>query len=222
MSAPGSGLSVPLSTEAFTALVRSKVFTSGSDKALVVELYDTTLKTALGEATKMRYVGMSWGDDDVKQLLDVMETVGCKQLLRLNLKGKNNRFTDAASEHLANFLNDEKNLPALRVLGAGCTAIDAKDDGILMQNENLKRACQKRNISLCRDASCTHLAASANAAAAAFSAKKASFVEFSGRARTSINEGRAVITERIKPLPTGVGGAFKWMSSRVGRERRGR
>ena len=108
MSAPGSGLSVPLSTEAFTALVRSKVFTSGSDKALVVELYDTTLKTALGEATKMRYVGMSWGDDDLKQLLDVMETVGCKQLLRLNLKGKNNRFTDAASEHLANLLNDEK------------------------------------------------------------------------------------------------------------------
>lgn len=59
--------------------MRSKVFTSGSDKALVVELYDTTLKTALGEATKMRYVGMSWGDDDLKQLLDSMTKKICRR-----------------------------------------------------------------------------------------------------------------------------------------------
>lgn len=150
-SAPDSEAVVqpPMTVEAFRALLSGKTFTNGADREFVTELYADTLKTAFGLAVKLRYVGNRWGDEDMEQLVKVLPL--CSQVVSINFKDKNNKYTAASAAMLAALINSGA-MPKLGVLGAGCTEKGSADLGPLLRDEYLQAACTARGIYLLRDA----------------------------------------------------------------------
>ena len=160
----------PLTPKDFKRLLKELVFTNGADKEVVNELYDKTIKTALGGQKVLRYAGLGWGDEEIEQLCKVLPL--CRSLESLNLKGTSNTYTPKAAKMLANLLGKRKylqcgpfcNLPRLMNLGVGCVA---NEKGLvrnptnenatgrvpepLLDDKSLIAVCEMREINLRRD-----------------------------------------------------------------------
>ena len=130
----------PLTPDAFKTLLRKKKFTNGkADMDRVADLYESTIKVALSQATQLRFSGVGWKDVELYDLIDVLPM--CTKLETLNI-GDNPDLTAAAGDRLAEALRDRGTAPALRELRAKYSG------GVTMQGQGgeLKRACEARRI----------------------------------------------------------------------------
>ena len=192
----------PLTPKDFKRLLKKLTFTNGADKEVVNELYTKTIETALGDQKVLRYAGLGWGDEEIKQLCKVLPL--CHSLESLNLKGTSNRYTSASAKMLANVLGKRKNLPNLMNLGVGCVANEKglvrnltseKATGRpepLLHNESLIAVCEMRGISLRRDVDEKHEAAG----------RRASLAPSANSRRSSMDESsvKLVNQESIKDM----------------------
>ena len=193
----------PLTPKDFKSLLKKLTFTNGADKEVVNALYDTTIKTALGGQKVLRYAGLGWRDEEIKQLCKVLPL--CRSLESLNLKGTSNRYTSASAKMLANLLGERKNLPELRWLGVGCVANEKglvrnltseKETGRvpepLLDDKSLIAVCEMRGIQLRRDVDEKHEAAG----------RRASLAPSANSRRSSMDESsvKLVNQESIKDM----------------------
>ena len=126
---------VPLTAASFETLLESKTFTNNADSTVVAKLYAKTMHEALGMTPLLRFPALKWGDDEMKQLVEVLPE--CTALRGLNLK--NNKFTLAGATMLARCLNDGA-MPKLLCIGGYNT--------MLLESPELKAACDARGIAL--------------------------------------------------------------------------
>jgi hypothetical protein len=139
----------PRDAAGFEQLLGALNFTNGSDKEMVLALYQATLHTALGQTRSLRYTGLRWGDTEMAGLVKVLPL--CSKLKYLNLKGSHNAYTDASADALADLLSYEGVLPQLHMIGAGCREKGAQEPDPLLENARLRGACESRGIELLRD-----------------------------------------------------------------------
>ena len=136
----------PRDAAGFEQLLGTLNFTNGSDKEMVLALYQATLHTALGQTRSLRYTGLRWGDTEMAGLVKVLPL--CSKLKYLNLKGSHNAYTDASADALADLLSHEGVLPQLHMIGAGCREKGAQEPDPLLENARLRGACESRGIEL--------------------------------------------------------------------------
>ena len=75
--------SVPLTPDAFAALLDTVQFTNGADKQVVFRLYRETSDAVLGCSGQLSYNGLGWGDAEFKSLCAVLQI--CHKVERLGL-----------------------------------------------------------------------------------------------------------------------------------------
>lgn len=110
----GMGSSVrlpPLAPDDFAALLDTRHFTSGADKAVVLELYCTTARAVMGGAAMLKFGGLQWGDADLVQLCAWLRH--SKHLREISLVG--NQIGDTGVVALADLVS-QGCLPNLRRL----------------------------------------------------------------------------------------------------------
>ena len=62
----------PLTAAAFASRLEELTFTNGADRAVVSALYATTLNDVLGGVTKLAYMSLGWGDEDIRTLIPLL------------------------------------------------------------------------------------------------------------------------------------------------------
>lgn len=72
-----SGRLPPLTVDSFRELLDGTVFTNGTDRHVVVDLYRQTCEAVLRGAPSLRYSSLDWGDDELRKV--------CSWLLECNL-----------------------------------------------------------------------------------------------------------------------------------------
>ena len=72
-----SGRLPPLTVDSFRELLDGTVFTNGTDRGVVVDLYRQTCEAVLRGAPSLRYSSLDWGDDELRKV--------CAWLLECNL-----------------------------------------------------------------------------------------------------------------------------------------
>ena len=140
----------PKAPEAFEEMLSHLTFTNNADQGKVLMLYKDTLDAALGQARSLRYVGLQWGDQQMRDLVKVLPL--CRNLVYLNLKGSHNKYTSEASALLGDVLSRDDVMPRLQMIGAGSRDKAAEEDqGPLLEDPALKAICGKRGVALLRD-----------------------------------------------------------------------
>ena len=104
----------PKTPEQFVAELSQKVFTNGKeDHPLVGRLYNETFFATFARAEKLVYRAVSWGDEEVRQLMLIAATRALTKLRALDLN--TNRISDAGAECIAQALA-AGHLPSLAML----------------------------------------------------------------------------------------------------------
>ena len=135
----------PLTPAACTALLQTMKFTNGADCELVANLYRTTFDMVLGGASKCVYNELGWGDEEFKQMCDVLPSL--TEVDKLVLMFHNN-FTDVGANHIARVL-DAGAMPKLRVLDLNCDDNETQNPKMGTRDAGaaaVREACAKRGI----------------------------------------------------------------------------
>ena len=74
----------PVTVDAFETLLRTKHFTNGADRGMVVDLYRQTAYSVLAGAWQLDYIGLGWGDDEVIGLCHWLPR--CQRLKKIFLR----------------------------------------------------------------------------------------------------------------------------------------
>lgn len=139
----------PKAPEDFEEMLSRLKFTNNADKKNVMMLYKDTLDTALGQARSLRYTGLRWGDQQMRDLVKVLPL--CRKLVYLNLKGSHNAYTSESAALLTDILGRDGVLPNLKMIGAGSREAAAEDQDPLLEDAKLHAVCEARGVSLLRD-----------------------------------------------------------------------
>jgi len=90
----------PLHPRAFASLLARRTFTNGADCEVVANLYADTLAGAFGSATGLQFDNSAWGDEDLKQLAEVLPLARAATILLLRTNHYGERGVDAAASAL--------------------------------------------------------------------------------------------------------------------------
>ena len=130
----------PLTPAEFEIALGSKAFTSKkADEKMVAQLYADTFKEEMGEAEKLDYSNLQWGDEEVAALCKVLVSGAVPKLVDLLLT--NNKIGDVGCAALAEAVGSGA-VPKLEILDLSGNEIgDAA-------KEQLKAACEARGITV--------------------------------------------------------------------------
>ena len=112
---------VPIIPKAFDEQLMSKSFTNGhTDRPKVSVLYRKHFTDSFCKATKLMYYGLKWNDENVKSLVQLLETGLLVDLKLLDLN--DNLITDLGARTLAGSLSSIPTLKELRIRNNRITA----------------------------------------------------------------------------------------------------